>query len=286
MTFRAPAKINLSLEILGRREDGFHELRTLMCPITLCDDLKLELRDSPGIELECSDPALPKGEDNLAWKAADLFLRTCSRAEVRGAHIKLTKRIPSGAGLGGGSSDAAAVLNGLNALAGDPLSEPERIQLGVSLGSDVAFFVPGGSAVCEGRGERLTRSDFSERLPLFLAKPPFGISTPWAYSRWKDSRWLPGADSDPQSFAWGELRNDLERPVFEKYLILAAAKSWLREQPEVCGVLLSGSGSTIFAILRTADGYKTLRTRFLAQFGQDWWTCEAATDPDRDAKNL
>jgi 4-diphosphocytidyl-2-C-methyl-D-erythritol kinase len=284
MKWLAPAKINLSLRVLGRREDGFHEIETRMVPLTLADEIGVELTavaaavgaEGERIQLTCSDPTLPAGPDNLAFRAAQLFLE---RHELRGRGVRLTleKRVPHGAGLGGGSSDAATVLLALNELSGVQAPAAELALLAAELGSDVPFFIYRSGAICRGRGERVEPMAPARPLPLLLLKPPFPIPTPWAYSRWRDARELSGVRYAPQEFPWGVLVNDLERPVFEKYLVLAALKTWLLEQPEVVGALLSGSGSTTLAVLHgdPAEG-EAVAARARERFG-DWWSCACTT---------
>ncbi len=279
----APAKINLSLRVLGRREDGFHEIETLMVPLSLADELEIDfvavgvLAPAAPVELICSDPSLPGGAGNLAYRAAELFRREIA-PHLPPVAITLTKRVPHGAGLGGGSSDAAAVLLALDALCGSPQPLARLTTLAAELGSDVPFFLRRRAAVCRGRGEIVEPVEFSPRLPLLLLKPPFPVPTPWAYGRWRDSHALPGVLYDAQSFSWGEMVNDLERPVFEKYLLLAELKMWLLAQSEVAGALLSGSGSTVLAVLRSADGSDALASRAVQHFGELWTlACETAS---------
>ena len=273
MKWPAPAKINLSLRVLGRRPDGFHELETLMVPLDLADEVSVEMATAAidgGIELTCSDPSLPTGSGNLAFRAAALFKQRLAR-EMRPVRITLTKRIPHGAGLGGGSSDAATVMLALNELLQANLAASELAAMAAELGSDVPFFIYRSAATCRGRGEIITPIPFGRSLPLVLFKPEFPIPTPWAYQRWSASRKLPGVLYTAQIFPWGELVNDLERPVFEKYVVLADLKMWLLEQPEVAGALLSGSGSTLFAVLRDAGvAPGDLIDRTHEEFGSLW----------------
>lgn len=271
----APAKINLSLKVLGKREDGYHAIETVMLPLSLADTLVLERASAPGIHFTCSDPSVPGDDSNLVVKAARLFYNAVGlQPSIK---IELEKRVPHGAGLGGGSSDAATTLLGLNALHahnGSGLLEAASLQaLAAQIGSDVPFFLYQGPALCKGRGEivePLPPSTFTEPLPLLLVKPGFGVPTPWAYSRWKEARELPGIDYAPQHFPWGEMVNDLERPVFEKYLFLATLRQWLQEQPESVGGLMSGSGATCFALLRDAADGPALEARVKAEFGPVW----------------
>ena len=252
MKWLAPAKINLSLRVLGRRADGFHEIETLMVPLSLADDLRVTpVGDAApeSITLSCNDPTLPTDERNLAYRAAKLFGGCLEGARMPGVHIDLTKHIPHGAGLGGGSSDAATVLLAMNELSGSRFGVAQLARMAEKLGSDVPFFVYRSAAFCGGRGERVQPRGFADSLPLLLIKPVFSIPTPWAYQQWQSAREVPGVCYSPQPFAWGEFVNDLERPVYEKYLALAEMKNWLLAQQGVAGALLSGSGSTMIALL-------------------------------------
>lgn len=275
----APAKINLSLSVLGKRVDGFHEIETLMAPLTLADELTILPRRS--FSFACSDPTLPVDESNLAVRAARLFAQHTGRgSDVR---IELEKRIPHGAGLGGGSSDAAAVLLGLDELYDLRLGRPALAALAAQLGSDVAFFVYESPAMCRGRGEFVEPCTLPAPVPLLLLKPAFPVSTPEAYKNWAQSKELPWIDYGPQTLEWGLLYNDLERPVFEKYVALGAMKEWLRGQAEVAAALMSGSGSTMFAVLHHPGGATALAERAKAEFGASLWTCAAFAQPSASA---
>ncbi len=275
MEFLAPAKVNLSLHVVRRRDDGFHEIESLMCPVSIFDTLEISVREQGGLEFVCSDPTLPAGDDNLVVRAAKLFCDACGfEPHLR---IELKKHIPHGAGLGGGSSDAATTLLALDRMLQTELPREALAAMAADVGSDVPFFIYQSAAMIRGRGERVEPVAFPQTLPLLLIKPPFGVPTPWAYQRWKDSIEIPGVRYAAQEFPWGELVNDLERPVFEKYIFLADLKSWLLEQPEVGGALLSGSGSTVFAILHDKDAAAHLGERIAAEFGTDLWCCLCET---------
>ncbi|HEX8311560.1 MAG TPA: 4-(cytidine 5'-diphospho)-2-C-methyl-D-erythritol kinase [Chthoniobacteraceae bacterium] len=280
MELLAPAKINLSLRVKAKREDGFHEIETLMCPISVFDRLEIETLEEEGLQLTCDDPTIPTGEENLVVRAARLF---CGEVGLQpNLRITLSKGIPHGAGLGGGSSDAATMLLGLNHLFQTDLPRATLATMAAELGSDVPFFIYQSAAVCRGRGEFVEPAPFRATLPLLLIKPPFGVPTPWAYRRWKDSVEVPGVSYAPQEFPWGTLVNDLERPVFEKYLFLPLLKKWLADQPEVAGALMSGSGSTMLAVLTDADSAETLGVRLAEQFGSDLWCrlCQTIANPE------
>jgi len=270
----APAKINLSLKILGRRDDGFHEIETLIAPISLCDELKIE-KQARWIDFRCDDPSIPDGTDNLVVRAAKAFFEATN--VKGGASIVLHKKIPHGAGLGGGSSDAASTLLTLNQLFGTNWPREELAELGSTIGSDVPFFIFESPALCSGRGESVISQKLGERLSILLLKPGFGVSSAWAYSRCQVARLLPGVFYEPQKYASQTLVNDLERPVFEKFVFLAQLKMWLREQPEVGAALMSGSGSTVFAVLRESGEAEQVAQRAKSQIDHELWTCACET---------
>jgi len=274
MDWLAPAKINLSLRILGRRPDGFHDLRSLMVPISVFDELRFEHKEDGDLEFLCAAPEIPLDDSNLVVRAVRLFCG--SFGFLPRLRVELVKQIPHGAGLGGGSSDAATTLLALNALFETHLPRETLVELAAELGSDVPFFLYQSAAWISGRGERVEPVASLPDVPLLLVKPPFGVPTPWAYQHWKDSEEIPGVLYAPQRCDSGELVNDLERPVFQKYFLLADLKTWLCAQPEVTAALMSGSGSTVFAVLREkADGYP-LGERLAQEFGTALWVflCE------------
>jgi len=260
----ALAKINLYLHILGRRADGFHELETLMALISVHDTLEIDLiAAAAGIEFTCSDPALSDARDNLATKAARLFLDEFKIST--GVRIHLDKKIPVGAGLGGGSSDAATVLCAMNMLTKTHAPVARLAELAARLGSDVAFFLHPPSAICRGRGEIIEPVTLRDDLQGVLVHPGFGVSTPWAYKIYAQN---PAPGVTGRAFADFTLRNDLEPPAFSKYPWLPAVKAWFQRQPEVIDALMSGSGSSVFALTRTADERGRLVVRFRAEFGK------------------
>ena len=261
MTIDAPAKVNLVLRVLGKRDDGFHAVDTLMVPLALADRLEIGLMDGGGVDFSCSDETLPIDGTNLVCRAVEAFrARTGFSAGVR---VHLEKVIPHGAGLGGGSSDAAAVLRGLNDLVDAGLGVEDLEEIAATLGSDVPFFVRGVPAWCRGRGEIIKPLDEGMRdAELLLVKPPFPIPTAWAYSAWASGDWK----STPSGRVGEvELVNDLEAPVFSKYLVLPVMKAWLLEQSGVCAAMMSGSGSTMIAFLD--DAAEGLEERIATEFG-------------------
>ena len=270
----APAKINVFLRITGLRSDGYHLLDSLMIPITLCDELDIEVKDEkrsigdqrrepsteklgeksskPKIILTCDDPDIPSDETNLAHKAATLLLQAAGvQATIS---IRLQKHIPAGAGLGGGSSDAAAILKGLNTLLELGFAEDQLCQLGARLGADVPFFIPCRPAHVEGVGEILTSTPPLPHRWLVLVVPPFGVSTPWAYQQFdKLSPTKNHTNLHARTFdQWPPTElfvNDLERAVFPAYPRIAELKSAMLHLAAE-GALMSGSGSSVFGIFQ------------------------------------
>ena len=276
MQVSAPAKINLFLKVLRSRPDGFHEIETFISPISLCDQIKIDKnKRGQGISFRCDDPSVPRGSENLAVRAANAFFTATQTKPA--VSIVLKKIIPHGAGLGGGSSDAAAVLLALNQLFATKLSRQKLAKLGSTIGSDVPFFIFESAAVCTGRGEIVTPRKLTQQLSILLVKPDFGVSTPWAYKRWQNSRELPGISYVQQDFRGQKLHNDLERPVFEKFVFLARIKMWLLQQKEVAAALMSGSGSTIFAVLRPNADVDLLAKRVRKELDREIWTCVCET---------
>ena len=246
-----PAKANLFLKVMEKRGDGYHELRSLMQPVELFDDVILTVSKGDGITLECDVDSVPSGTENLAWKAAALFLK--ETGIKRAVSIILKKRIPSGGGLGGGSSDAAGGLTGLNAILRAGLDEERLKAMASGLGSDVPFFILRGPAFVYGRGEILERVTLP-RLYYVLVNPGLHISTAWAYGnldltkKTKDNILIvsKGLAGSKEKIA-GLLENDLEGAVMGEYPVIAVLKSLLKKAGAK-GALMSGSGSTVFGL--------------------------------------
>ncbi len=269
MTIHAPAKINLSLGITRKREDGFHELETLVLPLpTLADDLVFE--PAGGFSLLCETPGVPTDETNLVSRALRLFEEKSNHS--CNFRVTLVKNIPHGAGLGGGSADAAYTFLALNELTGAGIPTETLATWAAELGSDIPLFLCQSPCWCRGRGEIIEpiQLDWTRRILLF--KPSFDIPTPWAYSQWKDSREIQGISYFPQELGKQTLFNDLERPVFEKHRFLAELKQFLLEQPETDAAMMSGSGSTIFAVLKADADTELLRNRTLSEMDPTLWS--------------
>jgi 4-diphosphocytidyl-2-C-methyl-D-erythritol kinase len=246
---RIPAKINLWLEVVAKREDGFHELSTLMLPIGVYDHLELLLRSEGGIELDCNYPGVPSDANNLAFKAAQLFLHTAELADGVGIHLE--KNIPVGAGLGGGSADAAATLIGLNSLAPKPLAIDVLHSLAHRLGADVAFFLYGRPALATGIGEKLQHIEGLPSYPVVLIKPPSAVSTHNVYrsltlTRGRSHISIGRLLGSPWTLR-DVMLNDLETVTVVELPVLARIKQWLLDHGAL-GALMSGSGPTVFGI--------------------------------------
>jgi 4-diphosphocytidyl-2-C-methyl-D-erythritol kinase len=269
MTIDAPAKVNLTLRVLGRRDDGFHEIETVMVPITLADRLEINLRADHDVRLTCSDPSVPSDASNLGHRAAAAFAKHTGMKF--GVDIHIEKKIPHGAGLGGGSSDAAAVLVALDRLLATKMPTEELERVAATLGSDIPFFIRSQPAICRGRGEIIEPFEGLPPADILLVKPPFPIPTPWAYQAWANSE-KPSATFQ-QFHGSISLVNDLENPVFSKYLLLPVLKSALRAHPAVSAAMMSGSGSTIFAILR--DSAQGIEEWIHSEFGESFQTFRA-----------
>lgn len=273
MKISAPAKLNLTLRILCRREDGFHELETLMVPLPgLADQLIVDSADEFSLVVEGADVGAI--EDNLVTRALRLFEQKLGRP--CNYQIELRKTVPAGAGLGGGSSDAASILLALNELEGAGFSLADLEPLAAQLGSDIPFFLRKGACWARGRGEILEGADVVS-LPVLLLKPSFGVNTVDAYKRWQDSQELPGVSYREITLDGVTLVNDLERPVFEKFLFLAELKGWLSKQEGVRAAMMSGSGATVFAVLENETQGAAIAERARGELDPTLWSWVGTT---------
>ena len=300
ITVTAPAKVNLHLEVLGLRPDGFHELAMVMQSIELVDRLHFTNTADAQLSLECDVPSLSIAGDNLVLMAAELLRERSGFAEL-GASIQLEKNIPIGAGLAGGSSNGAAALVGLNALWGLGHSSAELEQMAAELGSDMPFCVAGGSQFCFGRGERLEPlPPCLEPLTVLLVKDPrVSVSTPWAYKRCRErnnDRYLEGEQAFEErrkalrqadwtrplrAEAPPPLRNDLQSVVEPETDAVQVALRLLRTLEKPLAVAMSGSGPSCFALFRTPeqcqDAQAVLSDRF-REVGLLSWCCPLRSD--------
>ncbi|MEM7699055.1 MAG: 4-(cytidine 5'-diphospho)-2-C-methyl-D-erythritol kinase [Verrucomicrobiota bacterium] len=271
----APAKTNLSLEVVGKRTDGFHDIRTLMVRLSLADRLDFKKLAHGLTKLTCSDPKLEVDGNNLIIKAIRILEQELNESFPVSVHLE--KQIPVAAGLGGGSSDAAATLLGLNQLFELDLSTEMLASFAASIGSDVPFFVYQQSCLCTGRGEIVTPTEKIPTLPILLVKPGFGISAAWAYQHYQSSIEHDAYHYSTQVVNDLKIVNDLERPVFQKFPVLGSMKTWLLDQPEIRTALLSGSGSTVFAILEQSDNINAFEEKVVERFGPSTWTWSGHT---------
>jgi 4-diphosphocytidyl-2-C-methyl-D-erythritol kinase len=275
---RVPAKINLWLEVIRKREDGYHDLSSLMLPVEICDFLKLESLEREGISLECDEPGVPSDAGNLAWRAAEIFLNTV-RSKI-GIRLRITKNIPVAAGLGGGSADAAAVLLALNSMHGECLGMSELEYLGRKLGADVPFFLHQCPALATGIGEKLYRVHGVPDYPLVLIKPALSVSTRWVYQSLKLTRGESRINLEhflDRPWRLPEvMENDLETVTLIKFPVLDRIKEWLLCNGAV-GALMSGSGPTVFGVFR--ERIQAERTAVLAE--RSWEGCWVAVSQVR-----
>jgi 4-diphosphocytidyl-2-C-methyl-D-erythritol kinase len=284
---KSPCKVNLILNVLGKRGDGFHELETVMQPVNLCDEMTFE-RGAVGVQLTCTNPELPADSENLVHRAATSFLAAAKIPD--GVRIHLRKHLPLAGGIGGGSANAAVTFSALNELFGAPLPPEQLHALAAALGSDVPFFLYDRPALATGRGETVQTLEHFPALrgkAFLLAHPGFGISTPWSYqnlARFPEA--LNGRPGRAQKLvlrlqngelpaAAGEFYNSLEAPAFDKFPVLSLYQEFLRENGAAVA-LMSGSGSTTFAIAENLAAADTLAEKFRSQFGGNGWTATVA----------
>lgn len=264
----SPAKINLSLRILGKRSDGFHEIDTIMTKLpSLADEITIS--KAAKFSFTCSDPLLPTDETNLVVKAAQALSHAAG--EKLPYQIHLQKVIPHGAGLGGGSSNAATTLLALNQYLSKPLDAAELLALAANIGADVPFFLYEGAARCTGKGEIITAVPQPAPNRIMLLKPAFSVATPDAYKNCLNAPELPQIPYEEQHFEDLILVNDLEKPVFAKYPYLAELKKWLLNRRDTEAVLMSGSGSTLFIILHRQAKARALISSARKYFDSNLW---------------
>ncbi len=275
--YTAPAKINLSLRVLGKRDDGFHKVDMVMARLDLEDEL--DFHNSRTTTLLCDSPGVPTDESNLVFRAVREFEKVYGRKAKQ--RITLTKRIPHGAGLGGGSADAGVTLRALNDIIGTNYDDEELAAMAANLGSDVAFFLNPVLSRCTGRGEIVKPmpnwANWSS--PVVLLKPQFGVATPSAYKNFAGSKRLPNIPYGVQEVDGLRLVNDLERSVFEKFPVLAMMKRWMLEQDGVRAALMSGSGSTMYALTETPEQARALAASALQELDSTLFTYCGIVNP-------
>jgi 4-diphosphocytidyl-2-C-methyl-D-erythritol kinase len=256
----APAKLNLTLKVFGKRPDGYHHIRSLMVPVSLYDEVSVSSIPA-GIEVEADRDDVPAGPGNSCGKAASLFLAWAG--VPGGARVRIRKSIPSEAGLGGGSSDAAATFRGLAALTGREPSPGKLLEMAAKVGADVPFFTGGGAALAEGIGERLTPVPWRVPFHAVIVKPPFGMPTPEGYARLRRE---PGGPPPDEPFETPRDWEGLVRCVGNDF-----EDAWAGERPEIGGIKrrllgagaaaasLTGSGSAVFGLFRDEEGAEKAR---------------------------
>jgi len=252
---KAKAKINLSLDVLGKRQDGYHELKTIMQTVELHDIVTLETAES-GIQIGCNKQYVPADENNIAWKAANLLIKKYNIK--KGIRIYIQKNIPVAAGLAGGSADAASVLRGINLLYNLGMSNNELMAAGLEIGADVPFCIRGGTMLAEGIGEKLTPLKCLDGVDILIIKPKVSVSTAWVYKnldlsainfRPDTDKLISAIEQKKLDFLAENMKNVLETVTLPKHKVLDEIKSRLIE----CGALgsmMSGSGPSVFGIFK------------------------------------
>lgn len=271
MRIKAYAKINISLDIVGKREDGYHLLEMIMQSIDLYDELNIE-KQNKDITIKCNKPYVPTDERNLAYKAAKLFIQ---KYQINsGVSININKNIPVCAGLAGGSTDGAAVLKAMNEIFGIRASDEELMELGLQLGADVPYCIKGGTALCRGIGEEVTKlNDFKDKI-LVLVKPPFGVSTKSVYQEFdlSKARSHPNTDvlikaieENDLTLVANNMKNLLENVTLRKHKILISIKEEMKNSGSI-GTMMSGSGPTVFAffddMLKAQKCFEKMRVKY------------------------
>lgn len=276
LTLSAPAKINYLLDVTGKRPDGYHDLRMIMQRVDLCDEITLTLTSTSGINVTCSSKGTPDGPDNIAWKAARaLFDPSESGA---GVNIDIVKNIPVAAGLGGGSSDAASVLMGMNELLQLGLTDQQLMKIGCRLGADVPFFIFKRTALAEGVGDKLTPLPVMPKCWILLVNPGVHVSTAWVYQSLRlTSRGE--LNKLPKFFESVEdvvsiLSNDLESVTIPAFPVIAEIKARLMGLG-AAGSMMSGSGPTVFGIFKSFDSAEVARREIT--MGTNWFAVTVET---------
>lgn len=276
ITLKAPAKVNYLLDVIRRRSDGYHDLRMVMQRIDLCDEISITLSDTPGISVQCGKNGVPDGPGNIAWKAAKIMLERSG--SNHGINISITKNIPVAAGLGGGSSDAASVLMGLNELLETGLSDSELMELGVTLGADVPFFIFKKTALAEGIGEKLQEMPPMPSASVLLVNPGVHVSTGWVYKSLqltndKELTKLPNSYGTVKDIC-AIFENDLETVTIPAFPVIAEIKQ-LMIQNGAAGAMMSGSGSTVFALFENKDSAEQAQKNITTS--HNWFSAVVAT---------
>jgi 4-diphosphocytidyl-2-C-methyl-D-erythritol kinase len=271
MLLKAYAKINISLDVVGKREDGYHLLRMIMQNIDLYDLINIE-KATNGINISSSKPYIPTDERNLGYKAAKLFMEKYNLQG--GVDINIRKNIPVAAGLAGGSTDAAAVLKGMRSIYDMDVSDEELMELGLKIGADVPYCIAGGTALCEGIGEKITPlKSFKDHI-MIIVKPPFGVSTKEVYQSLDISRiykhpdtegLIQAVEKNDLKYVCGNMKNILENVTLRKHILLKDIKNDMLRMGAL-GAMMSGSGPTVFSffddMLKAQQCYEKFKLKY------------------------
>jgi 4-diphosphocytidyl-2-C-methyl-D-erythritol kinase len=275
MLIKAYAKINISLDVVGKREDGYHLLRMIMQNIDLYDLINIE-KAANGINISSNKPYIPTDERNLGYKAAKLFMEKYNLQG--GVDINIRKSIPVAAGLAGGSTDAAAVLKGMRSIYDMDVSDEELMELGLKIGADVPYCIMGGTALCEGIGEKITPlKSFKDHI-MIVVKPPFGVSTKEVYQSLDISRiykhpdtegLIQAVEENDLKYVCGGMKNILENVTLRKHIILKDIKNEMLRMGAL-GAMMSGSGPTVFSffddMLKAQQCYDKFKMKYSEVF--------------------
>ncbi len=272
---KAYAKINLTLDVLGKREDGYHDLKSVMQTVSLWDYVEMDIGTGQPWQLVCDRPEIPCDERNLAWKAAKLYCSTHGK-DPNGIFIRIKKQIPSGAGMGGGSADAAAVLRILNQFYGNPMTMEELAALGAAIGSDIPFCVIGGTVMCEGRGEQMRRLPDCPKCIILGCKPEFSVSTPVLFKAIDSVEIMKHPDNDAMEQAIRD--QDIGSIAREIYNVFDPVVSGIH--PEIDHIKsvfgqfgavasqMTGSGSVVFAVMPDLKSAQQAREELSKSYSQ------------------
>ena len=276
LTLKAPAKVNYLLDVIRRRPDGYHDLRMVMQRVNLCDELTITLADTPEITVTCGKDGVPDGPGNIAWKAARAMLDLAGGGQ--GVIIDIVKNIPVAAGLGGGSSDAAAVLMGMNELLGLGLSDRKLMDIGLKLGADVPFFIFKKTALAEGVGEQLTPMPEMPAAWVVLMNPGVHVSTAWVY---RNLQLTNRGELAKLPYFYGSIEdiccifsNDLESVTIPSFPVIAEIKASMLRLGAL-GSMMSGSGPTVFGLFRDRDSAERAREALID--GTGWFAAAVET---------
>ena len=276
ITLKAPAKVNYLLDVIGRRSNGYHDLRMVMQRVDLCDDITVSLVKTPGISVTCGKNGVPDGPGNIAWKAASSILELDN--STQGIAISIVKNIPVAAGLGGGSSDAASVLMGMNELLQLGLTDERLMEIGVTLGADVPFFIFKKTALAEGIGEVLTAMPEMPKAWVLLVNPGVHVSTAWVYKNLEltnrgELNKLPVSYRDIRDIC-SIFSNDLETVTIPAFPVIAEIRDAMLRFGAL-GSMMSGSGPTVFGLFQDRESAENAKLELTRD--NSWFAAVAST---------